>query len=212
MAEPIESFVSRLQADGVEAGRIAADKLRAAAESQARQTVERARAEADRIVADAKARAQRSLAAGKTELELAARDIGLRLRDSLNGALRAVLSRAAHEKLADLDFVGTVLHDVIQQYASADAEGKTQIEINVEPHIREKLVAWAIREIGQDGIEGPHKGVSLRGALADAGFEYTIDGATIEVTVTAVSQLLSDLVSPAVREIIRKAMVEKDPG
>jgi len=41
--------------------------------------------------------------------------------------------------------------------------------------------------------------------LAEAGFEYQVQDANVEVTRTAVVETLSDLVSPRLREMLAKA-------
>ena len=58
MAESIESFVAKLQAEGVQAGKDAAEKIREEARQQAREIVQHARSEADKIIAEARSQAE----------------------------------------------------------------------------------------------------------------------------------------------------------
>jgi hypothetical protein len=186
MPESIESFVAKLQAEGVRAGQQQADKLRAAAQAEADKTLADAHAQGEKIIADARSEADGILARGQTELKLAARDTALRLREALQRALKAVLAERAHESLADTKFIGTLL--------------------NVPADQRDKLKDWALAEIGQQAIDGVRGVFNLRAALAEAGFEYTISGRTVEVTTESVTAALSELLSPALRELLAEAI------
>jgi len=203
--ETIESFVAKLQAEGVEAGRKAAEKLKAEAKQQAERVMQQARAEAEKIIAEANAKAASIVARSKTELKLAARDTVLKLRERLSAALSAILGKAAGEKLSDADFIGKVLHELIMLYARQDQHRKDQIRIDVRPELREKLVKWALGELGQEIGQGNHPTIDLKGKLSQAGFEYEISGATTEVTLDSVVEVLSELVSPALREVLDEA-------
>ena len=209
MAETIESFVAKLQEEGVQAGQQAAEKLRAEAEKQAEEIVKTARREAEKIAADAKAQAENIMSRSKTELALAARDAVLRLRETLNRALQAVLTRAAESKLKDAKFLGELLHEMVMLYAKADIEGSSGIKINVCPEIRQKLINWALGELGREAIDSGHVSIDLKGTLAGAGFEYNVTGATVEVTLESVVETLKELVTPALGEVIDRAANEQ---
>ncbi|HAU39231.1 MAG TPA: hypothetical protein DCX07_16145 [Phycisphaerales bacterium] len=139
-------------------------------------------------------------------MELAARDIVLKLRDALGRAVGAVLAAGAGQKLQDVEFLGSVLHDLILKYAEADIEHGGRIQIDVPGEIRQKLVDWALREMGQDKLEGLKISLDLKGTLAQAGFEYNLTGATVEVTLESVVEMLTKMVSPAMRELLDRAM------
>ncbi|MEJ2677844.1 MAG: hypothetical protein P8174_02075 [Gemmatimonadota bacterium] len=76
----LESFVSRLHADGVEAGRKEAERLLQDARDQAEGIIGAAEEEARRIVESAEAKAKRETERVNAELRLAARDAVLQLR------------------------------------------------------------------------------------------------------------------------------------
>jgi F0F1-type ATP synthase membrane subunit b/b' len=205
MAQTIESFVEKLQAEGVEAGKAAADKLLADARQQADKVLADAKAEADRTLADAKAQADATFERSKAELDLAARDVLLRLRQALSRAVQAVLAAGVRESLSDAEFLGKTLHQLVVMYAAADCEGRGRIQINVPADMRQKLVDWALTELGPEAIDHPHVGIDLNGTLKSAGFEYEVSGATVEVTLDSVVQAMMELVSPALREIVERA-------
>jgi len=209
MAETIESFVAKIQSEGVEAGQKEAEKLREQARQEAERIVQEGRDKAQEIVDAAKREAEQTRQRGRTELELAARDVVLRLRETLVEAVRAVLAAGARQKLDDASFLGEILHELILEYARCDVEGTDSLKISVKPELRDKLADWALGEVGQKKSE--HLGVSidLKGTLDKAGFEYTLDGATVDVTVDSVAEVLTALVSPKLREVVDKAIGHK---
>ncbi len=209
MAETIESFVAKLQADGVDAGKQQAEGIRAEAEKQAKDTVDRANKEAEKIIAGAKTQAEETLARGRTELELAARDATLRLQEALISGLSGLLSQATKQELEDTDFMGKLLHEVVMLYVKSDFECKQTLRINVPADMREKLVSWALSEIGREKVDQVRPSIDLKGTLADAGFEYNCGGSTVEVTRDSVVATLVDLVGPDLREILSNAMADE---
>jgi len=206
MAENIESFVAKLQAEGVEAGQKEAQKIKEQAENEAAEIVAQAKAQAEQILAKAQQERESLLEKTQTELKLAARDTALRLREALNRALEAVLHQAVKKQLSDPEFLGKLLHDLVMLYARSDiAQGRT-LEINVEPEVREKLIDWAIKVIGDEALESIHPSIDLKGTLKEAGFEYRIGQATIEVTEAAVVEALASLIRPQLAEMLRETM------
>lgn len=211
MAETIESFVQKLQADGIQAGQQEAEKIRQAAEQQAEEILRQAKQEAERIVADAEAEAKDTLAKSQTELRLAARDAALKLRDALSRALGAVLAQGAKDRLTDITFLGQVMHDLVLLYAKSHLAGEAQgLTLNVQPEMKQRLKEWALAEVGRQEVDSLRSAFDLRGTLATAGFEYKVSGATVEVTLDSVVQTLKDLVGSSLREILDQALAEKE--
>jgi V/A-type H+-transporting ATPase subunit E len=208
MPETIEAFVAKLRQEGVQAGRDAAEQHLAKARQEADQVLAQARVQAAKIIADAQAQADSRLAKSKTDLELAARDIALRLREALSRALREVLAAGAKGPLTDADFLGKLLYDIVTQYVRANLEDKVTMKINVQPEMRERLTQWALLHL-RDKPDLGNVSLDLKGTLTEAGFEYRADGANVEVTLSAVVESLSDLVNPALREVLERAMAEE---
>ncbi len=208
MAETIEAFVAKLQAEGVEAGRRAAEQLQAEARRKADEIVRQAEAKARQIVAEAEARREATLAKSRTELQLAARDTVLRLRDALSRAMQAVLSRRTGEVLKDVEFLRRLVHDIVVLYVQSDIEHKGTVKINVPPEMKEQFAHWLLAELVH---KTNGQSFDLKGTLAEAGFEYEVDGATVEVTQRSVVEALSDLAGPALREVLDEAVREEKP-
>ncbi|MFP3937360.1 MAG: hypothetical protein ACLFVW_03385 [Phycisphaerae bacterium] len=206
MAETIESFVQKLQQDGVEAGQAEAEKIRAEARDEADRIVADATSRAESIVEQANQQAEDRRRKTETELALAARDSVHRLREALNRGMKAVVARGVGQKLSDVEFLGEVLHELIVMYAQSDIDRKEGIEINLPPETRDKLVQWALNEIGQDALDAMHIGVDLKGKLKTVGFEYTVSGGTVEVTRESVVETLAEMISPELQRLLAEAV------
>ena len=207
MAGSIEAFVAKLQEEGVQAGQQAADRLLVDARKQADATLAQAEADAKKIVSGAQAEAASTLEKSKVDLQLAARDTALRLRDALSRAVRAILAAGVKPHLTNADFLGKLLYDIVMQYARANIEEKTTVRINVAPEMQHQLTQWALQHL-RDKPDMGNVSLDLKGTLADAGFEYQVDGANVEVTLSSIVEALTDLVNPNLREMLEQAMAE----
>jgi len=132
------------------------------------------------------------------------------LRETLCRSLNAVIAQGTKDVLCDLDFLGRTLHDIVMLYAKADLERKLHIDINVPGEIRQDLKSWALKELGAKAIAEVRPSFDLKGSLQQVGFEYSVgDGGTVEVTLESVVDLLSRLVTPALRDVLAQAADEK---
>ena len=204
MADSIETLVAKLQAEGVEAGQQAAAKLQSEAEQQAEAIEAEARAGAEKIIADAKAEAESTVARSKTDLELAARDVVMGLRQTLNQALTAVLAQAVKEPLGDAEFLKGLIHELALEYGKADIEGMSTVKLRLTPEMMGRLADWAIGELHEKAL-GEGVTLDLKGRLRQAGFEYSVTGGTVEVTEDSVTSALAGLVGPSLRELFDQA-------
>ena len=208
MAESIETFVAKLQNEGVEAGRQEAQAIVADTKAESEKIVADAQSQADKIIAQAKAEAENLLSRGQTELSLAARDAVLRLQETLSKSLQAILRYHVGDALQDVNFLGKVLHELILLYAKDELASKSGITFNVSPELQQELADWALKEIGRDRLDDIGVHIDLHSTLAGAGFEYTAAGATIEVTLDSVVDTLTSLVGPELRKVLESAATD----
>lgn len=204
MTETIETFVSRLHQEGVQAGHAEAEKIQTQARRQADQIIQDARQQAQQILTQAQAQAASSLEKGKTELQLAARDTILTLRSKIIQILQTVLRGAVKPALEDGEFLRSLLRDIVMQYAQADSEKGRQIKINLTQDQYKKLADWAIEKAHQ-AVQEMGMSLDLKGTLHQPGFEYQVGDATVEVTVESTVQMLMQFVSPALTDLLEQA-------
>jgi vacuolar-type H+-ATPase subunit E/Vma4 len=205
MADTIESFVAKLQAEGVQAGQEKAEQITAEAEARARQIVSEAEEHAKKTIAGAESHAEDIRAKAFEDLELAVRDAVLKLRDTLSRALGAILTAPVNEQLSSADFLKQLIHDVVVQYAAAERAGAGAVHINVSEEMKDQLGQWALGEL-KKAAEGAG-GVDLQATLKQAGFEYRVSGGgTVEITRESVAETLQELVGAALREKFGKVL------
>lgn len=204
MADTIESFLDKLKSEGVEQGKLEADKLRNEATQEAEKILSDAHSQAEKIITKANEQAASIMTRSNTELELAARDAMLQLRESLEKALEAVLLNEIGEQLGDSEFLKELIQSIVQRYIDADIDSYAPVKINVEPEMRQQLCDWAIGKLRLDTKEDAG-GFDFKDDLRQAGFEFSLHGATIEVTQESVVETLMRLVSPSLREILSQA-------
>ena len=207
MPETLEAFVSKLQTDGVRAGQMAAEKIRAEAEEQARRVIAEAEARAEQILAGAEAKREKVEARAATELHLAARDTIVRLQGSLNRAMRGILTKAAQKKLTDPDFIGKLLREVVMEYVKADIERRETMTINLPESMHHHLTEYGIGALVEDARKGG-LGVVLDKNLRADGFEYTLVDGTVEVTLESVVEVLAGIVGPELKNLVFHAATD----
>ncbi|MBN1766349.1 MAG: hypothetical protein JW860_13900 [Sedimentisphaerales bacterium] len=209
MVETIESFVEKLQSEGVQAGHDAAEEIKNEARQQAQEIINEARSQAEKILADARKEAEAIVSKSQSELKLASRDAILGLRQSVIATLKTVLTGPVEQKLDDPEFLAPMLHDLVVEYARADLDRGQRFEIHVKPEVSKQLAEWVIRKLRKTA-ETNQATIDFKGHLKQAGFEYKVSGATVDVTVESVVETLLDMVSDNLKDILREAAGEVD--
>lgn len=204
MADTIESFITKLKSEGVEQGKQQAELLRDEAKQESDRILNDAKTQAEKILSDANAEAESVLARGRTELELAARDATLKLLESLEKAMAAVLASQVESQLSDSEFLKGMIRSILERFVDADIDSYAPVKINVAPEMREQLCDWALGQL-RISMQDDAGGFDFKDNLRQAGFEFSLHGATIEVSRESVVEVLMQLVGPKLREIVKQA-------
>ena len=204
MPTNIETFVKTLESEGVDAGRKAGEKIEADARKQADKIIADGKEEAERIIAEAEAEAQKIKARMDSSLELAARDAIYMLREKLSQQLNVLLKWNVEKALNDEETLAAVLRQVIPAYVKADTEKKLTAEISVSKELKSRLLESALRELTHS-IKNQNVQVDVRYNLAKSGFEFKIEGSTVEVSTEAVTSLLAEMIDPDLQQFLEKA-------
>ena len=205
MPKNIESFVETLKAEGVDAGKQAAQKIEAEAQAAAQKIVAEAETKAQQIIDDAETQAEKTQARLNSSLELAARDAVLKLRDELSKLLSALLARQVEGQLSNEETLAGLMREVILAYAKTTGDKQPSAEIRLPVDLQSRLVTGALRELTR-ALKSHDIQTEVKACLDKAGFEYKIEGSTVEVSVDSVTQLLSDMIDPEMQQIMEKAM------
>jgi V/A-type H+-transporting ATPase subunit E len=204
MPTNIESFVKTLESEGVDAGKKAAGKIEAEARQKADKIVTEARETGDQIIAGAEAEAEKVKARMASSLELAARDAIFTLREKLSQQLEIILKLNVEKALSDEETLVNVLREVIPAYAKADQEKEVTTEVNVSQDMKSKLLETALKELAHS-LKGQNVQLDVVRNLAKSGFEYKIEGSTVEVSTDSVTSLLAEMIDPDLRQFLEKA-------
>jgi V/A-type H+-transporting ATPase subunit E len=204
MPTNIESFVKTLESEGVDAGKKAAGKIEAEARQKADKIVTEARETGDQIIAGAEAEAEKVKARMASSLELAARDAIFTLREKLSQQLEIILKLNVEKALSDEETLVNVLREVIPAYAKADVGKEVTTEVNVSQDMKSKLLETALKELAHS-LKGQNVQLDVVRNLAKSGFEYKIEGSTVEVSTDSVTSLLAEMIDPDLRQFLEKA-------
>lgn len=208
MPANIESFVKTLESEGVQAGKEAAKKIEANANEKAASIIATAKEKAENIIAEAQSEAEKIKARMNSSLELATRDAIFRLREELGRQIKSLLELDVEKALNDGEVLSHVLREVIPLYARADAENTLATEINISQDLKDQLVESAIRELSHS-LKDQNVQINAKHNLAKAGFEYKIEGSTVEVSTETVTALLSEMIDPELQQFLEKAAQDK---
>ena len=200
----IESFVKTLESEGVDAGRKAAQKIEAEAREKSEKIIAEGKLKAEQIINQANSEADKIKARMNSSLELAARDALSMLRQKLSEQLKNLLQLNVDKALREDETLVNVLREVIPAYAKADAAESQNAEINISGELKSKLLESTLKELqrslGEKDVE-----INVKYNLAKAGFEFKIEGSTVEVSTESVTALLAEMIDPDLQQFLEKA-------
>ena len=204
MPTNIESFVKTLESEGIDAGKKAAMKIEAKAREKAEEITAEAKEKANQIITEAQAEAEKVKARMNSSLELAVRDTIFLLREKLSQQLKAILKSNVEKALNDEETLLNVLREVISAYAKADIENKLTTEVNISNNLKSRLLETSLRELAHS-LNKQNVQLDISYNLANEGFEYKIEGSTVEVSTDSVTSLLADMIDPGLQHFLEKA-------
>jgi V/A-type H+-transporting ATPase subunit E len=204
MPKNIESFVKTLESEGVDAGKKAAQKIEAKAKEKAEKIISEAKDTAKQIIEDAQAEAEKVQARMSSSLELATRDAIFLLREKLGQQLEIILKLNVEKALHDEETLVHILREVIPAYAKADTEKELKTEVNISQDLKSTLLETALGELAQ-ALKGQNVQMDVSQNLAKSGFEYKIEGSTVEVSTESVTSLLTEMIDPELQQFLAKA-------
>ena len=204
MPTNIETFVKTLESEGVDAGKKAAQKIEADAKKQAEKIIAEGKAKAEQIINDANSKAEKIKARMNSSLELATRDAIYMLREKLTEQLRNLLQLNVGKALNDEETLANVLREVIPAYTKADAVNKQNTEVYVSGDLKSRLLEGTLREL-KHSLKEKNVELDVKYNLAKAGFEFKVEGSTVEVSTESVTALLAEMIDPELQKFLEKA-------
>ena len=204
MPTNIESFVKTLETEGIDAGKKAAQKIEANAKQQAETIISEGKAKAEQIINQANTEAEKIKSRMNSSLELAARDAVFMLREKLSQQLMSLLQLNVEKSLSSAEILANILREVIPAYAKADAAGKQTTEINISANLKDTLLNSVLQEL-KNALTKQNTDIDVKYNLEKAGFEYKVEGSTVEISTESVTSLLSEMIDPDLQQYLAKA-------
>ena len=203
MPTNLESFVKTLESEGVDAGKKAAQKIEAEAQKNADQTIAQAKIQAEQIIEKANSEAQTIKSRMDSSLKLAARDAILMLREKISEQLKNLIQFHAEEALNNEETLTNILREVIPAYAKASSDIQSA-EINLPGNMQGNLLKGALKEL-TNSLKKQNIEINVQQNLAKAGFEFKIEGSTIEVSTESITEMLTEMIDPDLQKFLAGA-------
>jgi V/A-type H+-transporting ATPase subunit E len=217
----IEQLIGRLRDQGIAEGHRQADALVTAAQLQAADIVAAAQRQAEAVLVKAKEESGKLKAAGEDAIRLAMRDTILSLEGDLLKVFQDRLRHLVQGVLADPAFLQRLILEVASRAAPAPTGARAELLLPAE------LVALEdLRRTPEEARPGTlmHFVLSLGGGMLRDGMSFGVaddgeagirvrlvdDDVQIELTESALSDLLLRHMLPRFRALLRGAVVVKD--
>ena len=120
-----------------------------------------------------------------------------------------VYDNDVEKALKDEGTLVNVLREVIPAYAKADAENNLTTEVNISKNLKSRLLETSLRELAHS-LNNQNVQLETSYNLANEGFEYKIEGSTVEVSTDSVTSLLADMIDPSLQQFLENAANAKD--
>ena len=143
-----------------------------------------------------------------SSLELAARDAVFMLREKLSRQIKGLLQLNVEKTLNNTEILANILREVIPAYAKADAAGKQKTEINISANLKNTLLESTLQEL-KNALVNQNTDIDIKYNLAKAGFEYKIEGSTVEISTESVTSLLNEMIDPDLQQFLAKAVQQE---
>lgn len=197
----LQELIDQIKKEGVEAATSEADTIINAAKTEAEKIIADAKEQADKILADAKLQNERMVKSSEDAITQAGRNLLISFRESVSKELNSFLSQNvsavySSEKLAEL------IVKVVEAWATKpDAENIAVI-----------LNGDTLKALGETVLSGLkekiQKGITLKpNDNFDGGFRIAVNEGTAyyDYSAEAVTDMLSNYLSPKVTELLKKA-------
>ncbi len=142
MKGELAKLIGALKEEGVEKGRVEAQRIEAQAKKESAKILEKARSEADQIIENAKAKANATMDNLDQQMSLALRDMLLKAKSELEELIALKpLRKAVSEALADPEFIKKLIFNIISQYVERrTAHSIEELHIVIPEEMKEQFV------------------------------------------------------------------------
>jgi len=203
MAEQLENLLQKIQDEAVTKADETAKQKLDEAEKKAESIIADAEKKAESIIADAEKKAEQFAENGRKSLEQAARDVLIYLRKSIDKQFETLIRKSVPE-IIPIEVIQEIL---IKLATEARAKGTSPegVRIFLSPNEYKSLTDFFMNRFHDEVKKGaefhPMPGIKagFRICLRDKDVEY-------DYSDDVIVQMLSNLISPVLDEILKKAV------
>jgi V/A-type H+-transporting ATPase subunit E len=202
MTEQLQALIERIHQEGVGKAEAEAEQILTKARAKAETVVREAEEKAAALRKDAEQEAASAEARGAVALEQSARDLLIRIKQSLENLLSRVVGRSVDEALSPA-VVSQMLVKLAERYAG---DGRT-IEALVSPDDQEEIIEYFTNRY-QDHLGS---GVEIKvDEELQKGFRVSLMQKHVyhDFSSEAIAEALTDFLQPQLAETVRKAAEE----
>ena len=197
----LQELIDQIKKDGVEAAESQAEAILDAAKAEAEKIVSEAQAQADKILLDAKKENEKTVKSGEDALRQAGRKLLISFRESVNNEVKAIINENVSAVYSSESFAELIVKAVESWTSKPGTEEVTVILNSDDLKKLEETLVSGIKEKMQ-------KGITLKANdNFDGGFRIAVNdgGAYYDYSAEAVTDMLSNYLSPKVTALLREA-------
>jgi V/A-type H+-transporting ATPase subunit E len=201
MEMQLQELISQIKRDGVEAAEAEAQSIVDSAKAEAEKIISDAQAQADKFLTDAKAQNEKMVKSSEDAIRQAGRNLLISFRESVTNELKAIINENVSGVYAS-DALAQLIMKTVECWASKPDTEKLAVILNSKDleQLEETLLAGLKEKM--------LKGVTLKaGDNFDGGFRIAANdsGAYYDYSAEAVSDMLSNYLSPKVTALLKEA-------
>lgn len=197
----LQELIDQIKKDGVEAAESQAEAILDAAKAEAEKIVSEAQAQADKILLDAKKENEKTVKSGEDALRQAGRNLLISFRESVNKEVKAIINENVSAVYSSESFAELIVKAVESWTSKPGTEEVTVILNSDDLKKLEETLVSGLKEKMQ-------KGITLKANdNFNGGFRIAVNdgGAYYDYSAEAVTDMLSNYLSPKVTALLREA-------
>ncbi len=197
----LRELIDQIRKDGVDTAEAEAQSIIDAAQAQAEKIIADAQAQADKILADAKAENEKIVRSGEDAIRQAGRNVLISFRESVARELKKIAGENISAVYSSESLAQLIINVVECWAQKPQAEEITVILGSADLAKLEETLLAALKNKMQ-------KGITLKANdNFDGGFRIALNdgGAYYDYSAEAVVEMLSNYLSPRVRELLKEA-------
>jgi len=201
MEMQLQELIDRIKKEGVDSAETEAQAIIEAAKAEAEKIVSDAKAQAEKIMADAKAENEKTVKSGEDAIRQAGRNVLISFRESVARELKIIAGENVNAVYSSDQFAGLIVN-VVESWAQKP-EGE-ELTVILNSADIEKLESTLLSALKARMLTG----VTLKANdNFDGGFRVSVkdSGAYYDYSAEAVVEMLSNYLSPRVRELLKEA-------